>query len=204
MASTTDQPTAVRRLDTPAAQELGDLVSVLDDLQTVLSCCERLVTELAGSPGRPDALALEALWTTALLSYARCFSNGGKSGLTEQDVTETPLQGEVLEWHKMLQQMREHYADTAANPRERFSVGAALDSEGRASGIAITSTTQPSLDDVTVRQTGALAYELSRLVDQRITEREEQVRAAANTMPQAELDKLPLIALTDDPDPAAG
>ncbi|MGH3495132.1 MAG: hypothetical protein ACRDQ1_18125, partial [Sciscionella sp.] len=114
-------------------------------------------------------------------------------GLTEQDVTATKLQGEVAEWHQVLRRLRKHYADPVENPRERFSVGAAQDSHGRATGIAITSTHQPALDEVTVRQTGALAYELSRLVDQRITEHQERVRTAANELSKAELDKLPLI-----------
>jgi hypothetical protein len=203
MSSMTDQPTAVRRLNTQDAKALGDLVSILDDLQTVLRCCERLVNELADPSGEPDDLVLESFWTTAVLSYTRCFVNGSKKkGLTEQDVTQTSLQGEVLEWHKVLQRVRKHYAHAQDNPRELFSVGAAQDSEGRVSGIAITSTTQPPLDDLTVRQTGALAYELSQLVDKRITEHEERVRAAANALSKADLEKLPVIDLTDTPDSA--
>jgi hypothetical protein len=196
MATTTDQPTAARHLDTPAARELSDLASIFDDLQTVLRCCERLISELAA--GEPDPLVVEALWTTAVLSYSRCFADG-RSGaaLTEQDVSTTQLQGQVLEWHKVLRQMRKHYADPADNPRERFSVGVTQDSEGRASGIAITSAPQPTLDEVTVRQTGALAYELSQLVDQRITEHQERARDVVNTMSREELDKLPLIELSD-------
>lgn len=194
MASTTNPPTAVRRLAAPAAHALADLTAIFDDLQTVLRCCERLVTELADPAGEPDDLVLEAVWTTALLSYARCFAGAGSGiGLTEQDVTETQLQGEVLEWHKVLRQLREHYADPVENPRERFAVGAAQDSEGQVNGIAITSTRQPELDDLTIRQTGALAYELSRLVDQRITAHQERVFSAATTMSTADLDKLPLI-----------
>lgn len=196
--TSTSQPTSVRRLDTPAARELGDLASIFDDLQTVLRCCQRLVDELACA--EPDDLALESFWTTAVLSYTRCF---GKKGLTAQDVTKTSLQGEVLQWHEVLQQMRKHYADGTDNPRERFSVGAAQDAEGRASGIAITSSRPPAIDDLTVRQTGALAYELSQLVDKRITEHEERVRTAANAMSKADLDKLPVIDLSDTPDSAA-
>ncbi len=204
MTSTTDQPATVRALDTPAAQALADLAAIFDDLQTVLRCCERLVTELAEPADEPDDLALEALWTTAVLSYTRCFAGGRRGmGLTEDDVTATQLQGEVLEWHKVLRQLRKHYADPGENPRERFTVGAAQDSHGRANGIAITSTRQPRLDDRTVRQTGALAYELSRVIDGRITEHQQRVRTAAGTLPKAELDKLPLIDVAT-PAPSTG
>ena len=186
----------MRKLDIPAARALADLASILDDLQTVLRCCQRLITELATD--EPDDLTVEALWTTAVLSYSRCFADG--RGLTEEDVTRTSLQGEVLEWHKVLRHMRDHYADGAGNPREQFSVGAAQGRDGKASGIAITATPRPTLDDVTVRQTGALAYALSRSVDQRISADQERVRAAANAMSKADLDKLPFIELTGPPD----
>src|SRR3712207_7458889 len=45
---------------------------IFEDLQHVLRCCEHLVGALA----RPDAdgALVEALWTGALLAYARCFS----------------------------------------------------------------------------------------------------------------------------------
>jgi hypothetical protein len=194
VTNATEQPTTVRRLVTPAAQALGDLASIFNDLQTVLRCCERLVLELAG---RPDDVVVEGVWTTALISYARCFTGGTRGmGLTEDDVRSIELPGEVLEWHKVLRQLRKHYTDPANNPRERFEVGAATDTQGRAGGIAITSVPQPPLDEVTVRQTGALAYQLSLLVDRRITEHQERVLAAANALSPAELSRLDLIEVT--------
>ena len=45
--------------------------------------------------------------------------------------------------------------------------------------------------EVTVRQTGALAYALLRLVDERIGEQQQRVFEAAGSMKQTELDKLP-------------
>ena len=117
----------MRRLDDPAAAALAELVEVFEDLQTVLRCCERLVTELAVE-GEPDAVVVEAVWTTALLSYARCFSATEEGvALSEDDLTATQSSGEVLEWHRLLLQLRNHYADLAVNPRERFSVGVAQD-----------------------------------------------------------------------------
>jgi hypothetical protein len=193
MTNTTEQPTTVRRLGTPAAMALADLTSMLDDLHTVLYCCERLVAELDPGTGDPDDLLLEALWTTALLGYDRCFTDAGRGmALTDADVGDTSLRGEVLEWHRVLRQLREHYT-SAHNPRERLSVGVAQDADGRPTGVAVTSTRQAALDDVTVRQTGALAYQLSLLVQRRITEQQERVLAAATALSTAELAALPLI-----------
>ena len=44
---------------------------------------------------------------------------------------------------------------------------------------------------MTVRQTGALAYALLRVVDGRIAAQQERVFAAAGAMSASELDKLP-------------
>jgi hypothetical protein len=76
-------PTRVKRLTSPAALAMADLAGLFDDLQTVLRCCERLVEELSVVGREPDDLALEAYWTTAVLSYARCFAAGPRgTGLT--------------------------------------------------------------------------------------------------------------------------
>lgn len=115
--------------------------------------------------------------------------------LIEDDLTATSLHGKVAEWHAVLRKLREHYADPAANPRERSNVGAARDEHGAATGITITSTRRPRLDETTVRQTGALVYQLAQHIEQRITDQLEQLRANA-----AKLDRLPAIS-TSPPSP---
>ncbi len=189
-------PAVVRRLTSPAALAMADLAAVFEDLQTVLRCCERLVTELDAGRPEPDDLALEAYWTTALLSYARCFTPGPRgTGLTEDDVTATELPGDVVGWHQMLMQLRERVADPGVNPRESFSVGASQDASGHAEGIAVASTRQPSVDAVSVRQTGAVAYALSRIVDERLAAQQGVVFTAVGAMARPALDKLALLHL---------
>ena len=195
-------PGVLRRLDTASASTLADLNARFEDLQMVLRCCERLMSQLTAAQGQPegaatdpvepDGVVVEALWSVALLSYARCFS-AAESGtaLTEDDLTDTGLSEDVLDWHKVLLQLRDHYADPTANPRERFSVVVTQDAEsGAASGIGITSARQPLVDDLTVRQTGAIAYALSRLVNDRIAAQQENVFGEMKDAPKADLDKL--------------
>ncbi len=189
-------PSVVRRLVSPAALAVADLAAVFEDLQTVLRCCERLVTELDAARPEPDDLALEAYWTLALLSYTRCFTSGPRgTGLTEDDVTATELPGDVVGWHQMLMQLRERVADPGVNPRESFSVGASLGSNGKAEGIAVASTRQPSVDAVSVRQTGAVAYALSRIVDERLTAQQGVVFTAVGAMARPALERLALLHL---------
>ena len=68
----TPTPAVVRRLDSTSAMAMADLAAIFEDLQTTLRCCERLMSELAAGEAKPDDLTLEAFWTTAMLSYARC------------------------------------------------------------------------------------------------------------------------------------
>lgn len=197
-------PSVVRRLATPGAAALVELTAKFDDLQTVLRCCERLVTELAGGDGAaPDDLTVEAIWTTALLSYSRCFAVGAEGAeLTEDDVSTTHDKADVLEWHRVLLQLREHYADPSSNPRERFTAGVAQDPSGAADGIAITSARQPLVDDLTVRQTGAIAFTLSRLVNDRISAQQQVVFQEVKDTPQGDLDTLPEIEVAEpEPEP---
>ena len=187
-------PSTARRLETAGAKTLVDLVTTFEDLQTVLRCCERLVTELDAGGDQPDDILLEAVWTAALLSYARCFAARPTGPvLVEDDVTTTVAHGDVLEWHRVLLRLREHYADPVANPRERFSVGVAQDDEGAVSGIVITSARQPLVDAVTVRQTGAIAFALSSLVDDRIVAQQQAVYDSVTDAGRADLDNLALL-----------
>jgi hypothetical protein len=180
----------VRRLDTPAAAALADLLGVFDDLQTVLRCCERLMTEVAAP--HPEAnVAIEALWTTALLSYTRCFAPRLSGvALAEADVAATRPEGDLLEWHQALLRLRGVYAAASGNPREQFTVGVVQEGDGTAGGVAITSVVQPQVNDLTVRQTGAIAFALSQVVDDRIETQQGVVFAEVRKAPRAVLDAM--------------
>ncbi|MGW4522260.1 hypothetical protein [Amycolatopsis sp. NPDC004378] len=197
MSSATTTPSSARLLATPGALGLADLVAIFDDLQFALKCCERLVAELAGP--RPDAVLVEALWVSALNSYARCFRAGDRGlNLTVEDVKATGVAGETVEWHELLGRIRDFSIDGPVNPREAYSVGVSQSSAGEASGVVITSAARPLVDDVTVRQTGRLAFELSRLVDERIKTHQRKVFESASRMTPAQLTALPAIEVTEE------
>jgi hypothetical protein len=195
MSDTTTTPSSARLLSTPGALGLADLVGIFDDLQFTLKCCEQLVAELARP--HPDAVLVEALWVSALNSYARCFRAGDRGlGLTPDDVEATGVPGEVAEWHALLGRIRDFAIDGPVNPRETYSVGVSQSAAGPAAGIVITSATHPLVDDVTVRQTGRLAFELSRLVDARIKDHQQKVFETAARLTPAQLRALPAISVS--------
>ncbi|HXF20750.1 MAG TPA: hypothetical protein VN597_09870, partial [Streptosporangiaceae bacterium] len=53
-------------LDLPSAQVLADLVATVQDLQFVMDCCKRLLTELARPEDERDMVVPQALWSAAL------------------------------------------------------------------------------------------------------------------------------------------
>src|SRR5256886_16775078 len=87
-------------LDLPSARTLADQASIIGDLQFVMECCKRLLTELARPEEDRDAVVPQALWSAALVAYARCFGKGKRFGLTAEDVRTLPLRGEVVKDHR--------------------------------------------------------------------------------------------------------
>jgi hypothetical protein len=186
-------PEAVRRLDGPAATRLAGLAAVFEDLQYVLRCCEHLVGAL-DRPGDPDRALVEALWTGALVAYVRCFSPRG-AVLTEADLAELQLDGDVGQVHAVLKKLRDHLASRHVNPREGFTVGAVEGPDGAPAGVAVVSGPLPPVDADTVRTLGRLAYALAALVDARMQEQQRAVRDEAAALSAAELSRLPLVRL---------
>ena len=192
-AGTAAAPSAVRRLDGDEAAELAGLAAVFDDLQYALRCCEHLVGVLA-QPARDEALA-EALWTGALVAYARAFSPRVKV-LTEADLAELKLDGDVVGFHKALLRLRDYYASRHVNPRESYTIGVAQKINGSAAGVAVVGAQQAGVDDTTVRQLGRIAYGLSGLVDGRMQTAQQRVHLAAQGMDAARLTQLPLVKVS--------
>lgn len=201
----TTAPSTVRRLDSPEAAELAGLAAVFEDLQYVLRCCEHLVTALNSPETGPvrvdtDTALVEALWTGALIGYVRCFS-GRTAILTDADLAELKLEGDVTGFHDMCKKLRDHYASRHVNPRESFTIGAAQANDGKPTGIAVISTSRPIVDDTTVRLLGRVAYALSGFIDAKMQETQNRTLGAAGQLTSTELSRLPIVHLADDPEP---
>jgi hypothetical protein len=190
-------PTSIRRLDGEDAARLARLVSAYDDLQTVLRCCERLMTMLGDGRGTPDDAGVEALWTLALLSYARPFAEGEGAGAGPAPLTESDLadegEGEARRWHRVLLHLRDRHADPVTNPREIYTVGIAQDSAGLPNAVAVTSVRAPLVDRAAVRQAGAIAFPLCAVLDERIDPLQKSILADVRSMPTAKLNRLAVV-----------
>ena len=128
-------------LDVPSAHVLADQASIIQDLQFVMDCCKRLLTELEKPEEDRDPLMPVALWSSAVLAYARCFGKGKRFSLVTEDVRNLPLHGAVMKFHKWVLEERDKLAAHAPNPSEAAKVGAALSppeqKDRRVEGIVI-------------------------------------------------------------------
>jgi hypothetical protein len=173
-------------LDTPSARILADQASIIQDLQFVMDCCMRLLTELDRPEEDRDGVVPQALWWSALLAYARCFGKDRRLGLATEDVRSLPLQGAVTNFHEWILEERDKLTTHPEDPFEAAKIGAALSppelKDRRVQGIAVFSASRVLIDVVGVRQLGGLASELAKQTAQKAQEQQDSVLVDARQL----------------------
>jgi hypothetical protein len=173
-------------LDTPSAKILADQASIIQDLQFVMDCCKRLLTELERPSGDRDGVVPQALWSSALVAYARCFGKGKRLGLATEDVRNLPLHGAVMKFHEWIIGEGNKLTAHPADPFEAARIGAALSppelAERRVEGIAIFSASRVLIDAIGVRQLGGLASELAKQTAEKAQKQQDSVLADAQQL----------------------
>jgi hypothetical protein len=195
-------------LDLPSARILAGQASVVQDLQFVMDCCKRLLTELARPEEDRDGVVPQALWSSAVVAYARCFGRGRRFGLSTEDVRNLPLHGAVMKFHKWVIEERNKVTARPADPFEAAKVGAALSSPGQAErrveGIAIFSAGHVLVDVIGVRQLGGLASELAKHIAEKAQEQQDSVLADAQQLNIDSLYRSPPLRMQPPTDGPAG
>jgi hypothetical protein len=189
------KPMLTVALDLPSAQILADQISTVQDLQFVMECCKRLLTELVKPEEEREEVVPQALWSSALVAYDRCFSKGKRFGLTTEDVRSLPLQGQVMKFHNWVVGERNKLATHPADPFEMATVAAALSppegSKRRVEGITVLSASHVLVDGTGVRQLGALASELAKQTAEKAQKQQDAVLDDAQKLDIDDLYKLP-------------
>jgi hypothetical protein len=182
-------------LEMESARVLADQAAIISDLQFVMDCCKRLLAELDKPEDERDTVVPLALWSAALIAYARCFGKNKRSGLTTEDVHNLPLQGAVMKYHRWVIKERGKLATHQANPFDVAKVGAALSppdaAKRRIEGIAILSASHVLVNDIGVRQLGGLASELAKQTAEKAKTQEDVVLADARQLGLDSLYRLP-------------
>jgi hypothetical protein len=188
-------------LDTPSARVLADQAAVVQDLQFVMDCCKRLLAELARPENDRDGVVPQALWSSAVVAYARCFSGGEDSGLVTEDVRSLPLQGAVMNFHEWIIEQRDKIIAHPADPFEAAKVGVALSPAGqkaekdrRVEGIAIFSNSHVLIDGTGVQQLGGLASELAKQTAGKAQAQQDSVLTGAQLLDLGSLYASPPLA----------
>jgi hypothetical protein len=182
-------------LDTPSARVLADQASIINDLQFVMDSCKRLLDELARPQEDRDGVVPQALWSSALVAYARCFSADRRSGLAVDDVQNLSLQGAVMKFHTWVIEECGKLTAPPADPYEAVTIGAALAPPGqkkrRVEGIAVFTTSRVLIDVIGVRQLGGLASELAKQTAQKAEKQQHEVLTDAQQLDLDGLYELP-------------
>jgi hypothetical protein len=210
-AASPEQPMLTVALDVPSAYILSDQAAIIQDLQFVMDCCKRLLTELEKPEEERDGILPLAIWSSAVVAYTRCFSKGKRFGLATEDVQKLPLHGAVMKFHKWILEERDKLTAHSANPFEVAKVAAALSppeqDKRRVEGIVIFATSHIVIDDTGVRQLGGLASELAKQTAEKAQEQQDVVLKDAQQLNIESLYSLPPLRTwppTDDTEEAAG
>jgi hypothetical protein len=191
-------------LEMPSARILADQAGVIADLEFVMDCCKRLLTELAIPESERDGVVPLALWSSALVTYGRCFTDDPHSGLSLEDVQSLPLQGAVVNFHEWLLGERDRVTGHLADPFEAAKVGASLTATGREArgveGIAVFSASRVLIDSTGAQQLGGLASELARQTAGKARKQQDSVLSDTQTLDIDHLYQAPVLVPEPAPD----
>jgi hypothetical protein len=122
--------------------------------------CSRLINVLEAEDA--DAVVVQALWASALVTYTRCFETGKRPGIDRAIFHSLGFEGDVDAWHGYLKDMRDKHVAHSVNPFEIVRVGVLLtpsEAEHRVAGVAVLHSRHivPDLEGVMQMQRWCLA-----------------------------------------------
>ncbi|MHC4540237.1 MAG: hypothetical protein ACYS74_10715 [Planctomycetota bacterium] len=177
----------IARVDFVEAETLADLGSLTQDLGAVMQTCSRLKDLL--QQDSKDHILVEALWTCALIRYARCFVSGKRYGLDETAFS--GLNGDPVAVHRLYIDMRNKHVAHSVNPFEQMEVGLVLTPKEKGEksivGVSTLAMRHITADLGGVRQLGMLAKIVLGKICDLGKEYEQKVLEVAKTLPIDEL-----------------
>lgn len=162
-------PQVVYEVPTAEAQQAADLLAIQRDLAFVWESLD-MVQDLPNDWRDFTLVVTRALWTAALITYARCFGKGGKrTKLTEDDVLRTPNGEQSLRFHRDMIKIRDKHVAHSVNGMETIKIGAMVgrlrptDDED-VTGMAAVYGIETAVDNETMAKLADLANELLNTV----------------------------------------
>lgn len=181
----------VVKLGTEKAKLLADIAGIHEDLKFTVQICERLYK--LDATEEKDVLLKEALWAAALISYARCFAEGKRYGLSED--TLQAAGDKAFEIHRHFVNLRNKHIAHSVNPFEQIEVGLVLSEPNKEDrhiesvvtfGLRLISMNKPAVQGLLT-----LAATLLDEIKRQATELKNEVYEEAKKIPVDELYKYP-------------
>ena len=189
------------KIEFDEATELADLIGLHTDLVSVIEMTRRLYDMLyqAEQDQEPlqDPLIAKSLWTSALITYVRCFASGKRYGLTEKIYSELP--GEPITTHRYYKDTRDKHIAHSVNTFEETVIGIILTGQEsepvEVLGVANLTADRISDSAEGVRQLGGLAKHARRYVAEKAQEAHNKVLDKAKSLPTEQLRILPRLGV---------
>jgi hypothetical protein len=102
------KPLEAEPLKSPKAREYGDLFAIIQDLEFATRALRRAIPLIPDNSDDASLLA-EALWTAAVVTYARCFGSGRRTRLVDDALAAATAQERELHT-KVIEQRNTHLA----------------------------------------------------------------------------------------------
>jgi hypothetical protein len=99
------------------------LAAIALDLKFVLDAVSRL-GQMIDQDATTDPSVAEALWTSALVTYARCFAGGKRAGLPWSLFDS--IHPDAPQGHRFMIDMRDKHVAHSVNPFDQVRIGAVL------------------------------------------------------------------------------
>ena len=192
MSQSTNLP--VVKLEGGRARRLADLTGIYADLSFTIDACTVLMRLLQEKRETDEAWVLkEALWSSALMSYARSFGPAKRYGLSEAVFKD--LEADYLAAHRVFIGFRNKHVAHSINPFEQAEIGLMLSEEWAADkkveGIVAISVRLTNLNEPAAVDLHNLAVTLRNEVGKLAKAEEHEVLRAARAEPVQSFYKLP-------------
>lgn len=173
----------------PAADRLKALVGIGMDLRFVIDACAKL----SAGGDAPDPVTMRALWSAAIVAYARCFKSGRRQRMPD-DILDKLTADERAAHERTLNERDQHVAHQVSELEQvRVALFLGVGGEqGRAVGIGVLGATRLLPNPREIVELHGLAVKLLREVEakrelqQRTTLAEAQEGPSALRSPQEE------------------
>src|SRR2546428_6151468 len=174
-------------LDCPEAREAQDLLLLFADLQLAAKACETLLA--LGPATEENGHIEEALWTSALVAYFRCFGQGERLRLRPAIL----FSAEQIRAHDAMKRVRDQHLAHSIDDLSLARIEIVLEPEARPGvfGVAALATRLIAPEPKEIERFRGLVGTAAAWVESRFQAVQGELLAAARRLDIAELYKIP-------------